>query len=214
MANLRAQVVFQGKSNKPEDVFVNTYHFSSASTGQAAAEVVRDHLVELYNVAAPAPGSGALALSLSNVISRAANASKIKVYDLADVQPRIPIQFSWTLGPSESATAIELPAEVAICASLYSEFNRPRFRGRVYLGPWLSIQEDEPTTDRSRPPAVIRQRIASTFRRLIDKGANTQNLAIWSTVDQQMRVVTSGWVDDAWDIQRRRGQDAAIRTLI
>jgi hypothetical protein len=210
---MRAQVVLQGKSGKPEDVFVNTYHFVATSGGIGDAGVIRDHLVELYNVVPPGAGLRAIASDLSNVCLRTANASKVKVYNLADPMPRIPFSFDWTLGPSLAATGIELPAELAVCVSYYATLNRPRMRGRAYIGPWVSVQEDVGTTERSRPPAVIRDSLAATFKRLIDKPAEVVQLAVYSTVDSVARVVTNGWVDDAWDIQRRRGQDAETRTL-
>lgn len=215
MPILRAQVVLPGVSGLPEDVFVNTFHFSSASTGEGAADVIRDHLVELYNTVPPAPGSRSMAGDMSNVISRVANACKIKVYDLADAMPRIPIERSWTLGPSLSSAATELPAELAVCASFFAGVNRPRFRGRVYLGPWqLLISADAPTQQRAVIGSATVASVAAAFRRLIDKTANTQNLAVYSTVDNVARIVTGGWVDDAWDIQRRRGQTAQSRTLM
>lgn len=217
MAVLRAQTVLQGKSNKPEDVFVNTWHFDSASTGPAAAAVVRDHLVEFFNTATTGTPSGAaIAGAISNVVSRAANACKVKVYDLADPEPRIPIEFAWTMGANEGGTVAELPAEVALCASFYAGVNRPRTRGRVYLGPWSIgyTVDDTVLADRAIPTVDLRNRIAGALKRLIAKPANTQNLAVYSTVDNVARIVTNGWVDDAWDTQRRRGQAATARVLV
>lgn len=222
MAIVRAQVIFQGKSNKPEDVFVNTYHFNTQGTTTADFEVCRDHLIELYNVAGPLAGSRALAMDLSNVILRTANSARIKLYVIPPGPPPAPpapynppaADYTWTLGASGASTGVELPAEMAICASFYALVNRPRYRGRVYLGPWqIGVSQDEAVTDRANVLTAIRTGIASTFGRLVNKGANTSNLAVYSRADGTARVVTNGWVDDAWDVQRRRGQDATVRTL-
>jgi len=213
MPTLKAQVVFQGTSNKPEDVFVNTFHFTTTLADFGTKEEIKNALVEMYNVTPPGSGNRALALDMSNFVSRTANASFVKVYNLADAQPRIPTIFPWTLAAASGA-AVDFPAEVAICVSYYAQVNQPRFRGRVFFGPWLAgVGVDDGTTNRAMPSAVLRDSVAQTIKRLVDKPNESYQLAVYSTVDNVARPVTAGWVDDAWDIQRRRGQDAANRTL-
>lgn len=214
MPTMRAQVVLQGTSNKPEDVFVNTFHFLTTAGGIGDATAIKDALVELYNTVPPGTGLRALCADITQFVSRAANASKVKVYNLADPKPRIPFTFDWQLGASLNSTAMEMPAEVAICASFYATLNRPRYRGRVYFGPWtLGISDDDGTTNRAKPSVVLRDSVAATMKRLVDKPNEVFELAVYSTVDAIARKVTNGWVDDAWDVQRRRGQDAANRTV-
>ena len=36
--------------------------------------------------------------------------------------------------------------------------------------------------------------------------------AVWSRHDALARAVVGGWCDDAWDVQRRRGEVAVVRT--
>ncbi len=216
MADLRALVTLPYLSGKPEDISVNVLHFNSASTGEAAADVIRDHVAQLFNVTPPLGFSGnalaPIASFLSNALSRVANACTVKVYDLATPLPRIPIVRTWTLGPATSTTAKELPAEVALCASIFAGQNVKRRRGRIYFGPFTeSALEDDSQFQRSRPAVILRDSVFSAVRRMMNLPANTQNLAVHSKADNQTRVVTGGWVDDAWDIQRRRGQDAALR---
>jgi hypothetical protein len=213
MATMRAQVVFQGMSNTPEDVVVNTYHFVSPDYAIVNRDLVRDYLVELYNTTVPAPGTGKIAESMSSFLSRVANASKIKVYDLAEPKPRTPTTYSWTLAANSGGALVELPAEVAVCASFYALQNRPRYRGRVYLGPWVSNVLQDALNDRSRPQTTLIDTIAGAFNRLLLKPGTGPKLAIQSNADGQARIATNGWVDDAWDTQRRRGQDAKSRTL-
>lgn len=217
MAILRAQVQFQGKSGKPEDVVVNTWHFDSASSDDAAVDVIRDQLVAFYNTATTGtPSGGPIAEHLSEWLSRTANASKIKVYDLADAKPRVARERSFTLGPSLTGPPTELPAEVALCVSFYAGQNRPRYRGRVYLGPFVTTANQEETTgggQRSAPTASLVDRCAGALKRLIQDPL-TQNLAVYSEMDNVARVVTNGWVDDAWDTIRSRGQAATRRVLV
>lgn len=211
MATIRAQVVLPYVSNKPEDVAVNTWHFSSASAGEAAYDVIRDHLVEFYNASHPA--NSALCASLSNALNRTANAAKIKFYDLADAKPRPVSERLWTLGPPSSSTLAELPAEVAVVGSFYALRNLPRYRGRLFFGPFHSGVLLDATNERSRPSASLVETIRLSFARLIGKAANTQNLAVYSRVDNVARIATAGWVDDAWDTQRRRGQEPLSRSV-
>lgn len=216
MPDLRAIVTIPFLSGLPEDVSVNVLHFSSASSDDAATDVIRNHVVELYNTAPPLGFSGnalpAISSYYSNACSRAANACSVKVYDLADAMPRVPRERLWTLGPSSNAAGKEVPAEVAVVGSIYSGLNRPRQRGRVFFGPFHeAAMEDDPSFQRGRPALLLRDAIFSALRRLATKAANTQNLAVYSRVDGVMRVVDHGWVDDAWDTQRRRGQEAAGR---
>jgi hypothetical protein len=217
MAVLRAQVVFPGLSNKPEDVVVNTFHFDSASVDDAAVDVIRDQLVEFYNVATTGqtPGGPNIASYLSQWLSRATNACKIKVYNLADPLPRIVRERSWTLAAA-AGSAIELPAEVALCASFYAGLNRPRYRGRVYLGPFTTVSGSDVVTggpERATPTVALIDSVAGSLKRLI-LNPLTQNLAVYSQLDGVARVVTNGWVDDAWDTVRSRGQAATRRVMV
>lgn len=212
---LRVQNIFQGKSNKPEDVFVNTFHFDTAGATNADVNVAFDHVVEFFNVLPGAAPNVKLSDRIGNVVSRNVDACLLKAYNLDDPAPRFPLLTRrWTLLPGASTTAIDLPAELAVCASFYALQNRPRYRGRLYLGPWTVDSLSEGTEDRAKVGDSLRLSIAAALSRLITKGANTSNLAVFSTVDNAMRVATAGWVDDAWDIQRRRGQDATSRTLV
>lgn len=228
MADLRAIVTLPFLSGKPEDVAVNVLHFSSASSDDAAADVIAAHVAELFNVTPPVGPSGngltPIAAYISNAVSRAANACSVKVYDLADAEPRIPRTRLWTLGASLSSTAKELPAEVALAVSIWGVANRPRTRGRIYFGPLTEqVLTDDAVTQRSHVSVIIRETFGGAVKRLIGKPANTQNLGIWSrglyTVDKvpqapvpgSMTIATNGWVDDAWDTQRRRGQESVLR---
>jgi hypothetical protein len=58
--------------------------------------------------------------------------------------------------------------------------------------------------------------LAKALRDLIDASVTetTWSLAVYSVADAVAREVTNGWVDNAWDTQRRRGIDATARTLV
>lgn len=212
MPTVRAQVVFKGLSGMPEDVFVNTFHFLTAGMGAPILDNLSGRLEALYN----GPGTGAapqgpLGLYMSNVINRNIGACEIKFYDLSTPQPRIPTVRTWTLFQGESA-AINLPAEVAICSSFYAGQNIPRRRGRIYIGPMASQCIEEGPTERARPSGPVRQLIAQKTRQLA-VNAEGGEWAVYSKADGTAHAVTAGWVDDAFDTQRRRGEDATGRLL-
>lgn len=227
MPYLRAQVVLPGSSNLPEDVFINTFHFQTQSATVTEAENIVAALKDLYTLAAPggSPANAPIGQWIGGVVKRDANACKIKVYDLEEPKPR-PIlhtgQFTMT-GTSTGYTQ-DLPAEVALCATFWGVANRPRTRGRVYLGPWGNHASGAGTNGRSIPIIGLRQSIAASFGRLINISGATFQLCVFSrgvyqidgvvqpVTEQLYTPVTDGWVDDAWDTQRRRGQEATTRT--
>lgn len=217
MPTIRAQVTFQGLSNKPEDVVVNTWHFVHADYTPASQQAVADALIEFYNVATTGtPGGSAICTALSKWLSRGTLKSSVKTYDLATPKPRVPAVYPFTLGQADAATSAELPAEVALCASFYATQNLKRQRGRVYLGPWSTgyTADDTVQVERAIPTTALMNAVAGSLKRLITKPDTGPRLAVYSEMDGQARIVTNGWVDNAWDTQRRRGQDATLRTLV
>lgn len=217
MPTLRAQVVLAGLSNKPEDVVVNTFHFQHADALAVSRQIVADYVIEFYNVLTTGTPSGpAVADYLSKWLSRAASKSVVKVYDLAEPMPREPSLHPFTLGASSMGVVAEMPAEVALCASFYATRNLPRQRGRLYIGPFSvpATVDDTAQVERAIPSSSLIGSLAGSLKRLIAKPDTGPRFSVWSPSDQQSRIVTNGWVDNAWDTQRRRGQDATLRTLV
>lgn len=213
---VRAQVILPGLSGKPEDVFVNTFHFDSAATDAATVDLLTGRITEFYNQSAPMPtpsGNAApgIASYISHVVSRLANACSVRFYNLADAEPRAYVERRWQLaGSSGTGTSKELPTEVACCTSFYGTRNMPRQRGRLYIGPFHEgAIEDDATFQRSRPALGLRESIHGSSKRLAMKVGN--KWAVFSPTSGLTHPVTAGWVDDAWDTQRRRGQDAEGR---
>jgi hypothetical protein len=81
----------------------------------------------------------------------------------------------------------------------------------LYLGPLSNISlELESTTNRVRVIAAARATIAGAAARLID--STHGDWMVWSRTDSAVHSVVGGFVDDAYDIQRRRGERAVGRT--
>jgi hypothetical protein len=226
MANLRAQVVFHSQSGKPEDRVVNTFHFQAGTHSDGTAEAIKNKLASFYNVSTPIAQTGGTGIAgyLSNSISRGTFPAEVRVYNLADPKPRLPIVKTFILGNASDMTALELPSEVALCLSFFGTRNLPRLRGRVYLGPFLNtaLSDDSGAAYKSRPAPNLVDTIRQAAKGLL-QGFTEASWAVWSNglytvnkvpqppVPGSSALVTAGWVDNAWDTQRRRGFDASTR---
>lgn len=213
----RAQVIFQGKSGLPEDRFITSWAFQGPEVepNSVATSAIAAMLNDFY--ATPvAPSTATVVTNLSDVIQRGPGAMKINVYGLAQAPPRAPFEYEFDLPVVDTGTPY--PAEVAVCASFYSERNLPRNRGRVYVGPLRSaVSQEETTTGRVRVSDAFMGVLRDSMQRLAADSATTgegrPRWCVLSLADQALKPVTNGWVDDAFDIQRRRGEQATNRTL-
>lgn len=115
-----------------------------------------------------------------------------------------------------------LPSELAVVLSYHADFTgvpehapgerpRSRYRGRLYIGPMASSALGADST--SHRPYVaqnVRETIAAGAARLSQL---EPSWSVWSRKDSQLRQITQGYVDDAWDVQRRRGEEPVARSF-
>lgn len=128
----------------------------------------------------------------------------LKVYDLADPEPRAPI-FTGSWEFSSAPTGDPLPAEVALCISFegarISGEPQRRRRGRMYMGPIA-----QSINDNGRPGATALTNFVGFFQDFVaDLNLSGGLFAVWSRMDGAAVEVVNSWVDNAWDTQRRRG---------
>lgn len=205
----RAQVVFTAKTGQAEDVVVNTFGFNNSqiATKNQMADGIRDSLFDFYGTVVEQSGQMIASMISGDLVE---NVAQIKIYDLGDPPPRQVIEREITLAISPGAP---LPPEVALCASFYGNGrNLPRQRGRVFLGP-LKASYTELVGPQVRWTEPARTTVAHAMRRLM-QGAIGRS-AQWNVISPTAVTgyqVTNGWVDDAIDIQRRRGTDPTVRT--
>jgi len=220
MAIALCQVIFQDVSLLPEDVFVNTFHFDSGPGAVTVADATDMHtaLKSFYNDVHGA-GVNPLAFEMSTNLQR--NASQIKTFDLSTPEPRVPVlQETWTLGAGGATP--NYPNEVACCLSYKNGAPFPgiplaRQRGRIFHGPLQSNVGGNSQGDmRPGPPYMIELAEAGKF---LIQDVNT----VWvvhspSQVDDaavfQDFTVTTCYVDNAFDTQRRRGRAPTSRTVL
>lgn len=154
---------------------------------------------------------GIRAALLSNDIAQ--NGHITKFYALPGVMPNYPYdEVTWNLSSAPSGAG--LPREVALAASFQGSraagYPQARRRGRIFIGPLLSG-----VNSNGRPSTAAKDALVAACETLHDALHVSPNeyWAVWSTVDQDAVEVQNGWVDDAFDTQRRRGVEVTTRTV-
>lgn len=209
MSLIRAQVVFQGFTNLVTDRFVHTFHFDHVDNYTVHGGNVRAALTQFYTGTATGGTTGPGA-NLAPCVSRTVT---VHTYNLADPEPRIPTTTTFTL-PTAVSTS-NLPQELAVCLSYRGTLPiHPRRRGRIYFGP-LANHTDNLLPGSSSAYAfvgsILRQRLVEHAKDLRNNGS--VGWCILSSVPSQNIVpIDAGYVDDAFDIQRRRGHETTVRT--
>lgn len=227
MPTARAMVVLKGNSGLPKDRYINTFHFTTADWVTSTLDLIRDRLVEFYNTDPAGVTNGRITFNLANFINRNANASEIRIYRMEDAEPRAPVVYNWTLGASGGSTNTGLPGEVAAVLSYYGTRNIPRRRGRIYIGPFhTGALAADVTGEEGKLGSTTRSGIAGAADRLAtyntgpqwvvySSGARVQpgeSGTVGALLPPTTYAVTAGFVDDAFDIQRRRGRSPSTRT--
>lgn len=203
MADIRAQVILHTTDANPENYISNSWCFKNFDPGTDDAATVT-MLKDFYD--------DITASYWSSVIAQ--NGHEVKLSELPGTPPNYPYfesTFNLATAPSGSA----LPSECAIALSFQGArvagFPQSRRRGRLYLGPWGATANVS-----GRPLAALMTQIANaalTLKATADSIGSLGGWAVWSTVDQAAVRVDNGWIDNAWDTQRRRGLSYTSRTL-
>jgi hypothetical protein len=201
---LLAVVTLRASSGVPADNVINTHHID-VITSSAQARAAFTLAAEAFYQDVSAWFSNLLAVT----------GHTIEFYDLDDPQPRQPFgengfDFTGAL-PSNS-----LPAEVACVVSsraAYASGSPPaRRRGRFYLGPFQGNAVE--VTGKIKNTVVDDiATAAQTFYQAVNAGGDAEAV-VYSQVDGVGRPIVQTWVDNEWDIQRRRGGIATYRNTL
>lgn len=127
--------------------------------------------------------------------------------------------FTWSGGFSGNANVEECAITLSMKADMtglteYYLNKRPRAhrRGRLYLGPLNTLPLSvDATTGRTLVSSSARTTIVDAATALRD-AMSPYTWCIWSREDRAFYPVVNGWVDNAFDTQRRRGPKATART--
>lgn len=222
-AVLHITAALQHKSGIPRDKTMNTWTFFNP--GGFGADKIADANVCITKLNAFYDNIDGVAIA-QNI--QTTNGLHYQVFDVSshlDGSAAGPPILEVDHSVSPQATNIPLPNEVAIAITFKaaygtaSEFGpggtrpRARLRSRVYIGPLptavvaAAATITEPIVD---PATVTALRTAALT--LSGDSVGGWLLGVWSRTDQAVRDVVGGWIDNAFDTQRRRGNDATLRT--
>lgn len=215
MPTCRVQVIIPYTSGVPSDVITNTWHFDSLDgepIDNTRCGVLFSRLATFYTSVYTAGTGKSMAAYI--------NESQIvmKAYDLSDPKPRTAVRESVvpiTVGTKSTGV---IPSEASVVLSYHTEYesgiNKASQRGRVYLGGLGDACIS--------PSSVSRSSFVSPGMRTAVTGAadtlagavlaDDWGWVVYSEKLSQSFAVAGGWVDDAIDTQRRRGQAATTRT--
>jgi hypothetical protein len=116
-----------------------------------------------------------------------------------------------------TTTGDALPPQVAACFTTrcepYGGHRRQSFYNRQFIGPLNSLTLDG---DSARPSANFRTTLSEGFDELLDAmdtfGADLGRPCVYSPTNDSSGLVYEAWVDNAFDIQRRRKFDPTTKT--
>lgn len=224
-AMYRGVVVFHGSSLMPEDRYNMDFHFVNgtlASDGTNADEIVQ--MLENF-INTTTAGTPLSAYRSPDVVG-----CDVVVYAHPDLNPATPTGppvVTTTIPFDGAADPTGLPNEVAVALSFHGnlttvpEFQgatrpRARRRGRIFFGP-LSISAQQhvaPFALQPRPASALKQLLLEHADLLMNQ-ANAALLpwVVWSRAGQSVVSVEGGWVDNAFDTQRRRGVAPTSRNV-
>lgn len=142
----------------------------------------------------------------------AATGHQVKFYNLPGTPPNYPFdETTWALAAVPAGNPA--PSEVALCVSFQGAKQagtpQSRRRGRMYIGPL-----NQSTMGYDRPATAMMTTFATTTKALV-VAVNTipdHGFGVWSGISGSWTPVTDGWVDNAFDTQRRRGVEVTART--
>lgn len=126
------------------------------------------------------------------------------------------LAFDYTVSPAGTA----LPSEVACCLSFHADYGadvefgaggtrpRSRDRGRVFIGPLDQSAVGAGANGTARVHSNLQHTLYFAGQRL---QAAEVNWCVWSRSKAALLPVTAMYVDDAFDVQRRRGEAPTSR---
>lgn len=216
----RAQVTIPLDSGVPEDAIVNTLYFDDDDDPIADEGDTRDWIMILLTAFYNAIDG----FVFPNTVG--ANAT-VRLYDMADAEPRVPL-YTETIALTPY-TAGPMVNEVAICASFAAQVESgdvpARKRGRIFLGP-VTVDAGVLVGSQVRPTTSTMDAIRDAMDAMADGYEHPASpgyrcrWAVYSpktdelgTLGEAFSDVVRGWVDDAFDTQRRRGPVATTRLV-
>lgn len=215
---------FPYKDQFARDVAENVFYFNSPTTNDVDTVVgaLTALLVQFYTGTTGDGRTDALSAYLAFVIDRPKWSLSFYEVDPATGHTGPPQQVVVNPEPLANPTNVQpAPEEVALCSSYggghdvageLSTLPVASRYGRIYLGP-LNIDCLYATGDGysiPKPSLITDLQLASAT--LVEAAAfSSMQWVIWSVKHLVGTLIEQGWVDNAWDTQRRRGTAPTAR---
>jgi len=224
----RAVSRMQNNSGVAADQVENTFYFlTAAPAGDTQfSEVVTSWNNFWNNTQSTAKSVGNF---IANTMSRDVGAHFLDFYEMPATAGVVgpPVSFkTWSL-PAVEPGGSPLPQELAIAVSYHADYTgfvergpggtrpRARRRGRFFVGPSVVTALEETGTvavgAQTVTPEVMQTLVDASSEFATAMAAGNTPWQVFSKTDWAAHTVVSGWVDDNWDVQRRRGPAASSR---
>jgi hypothetical protein len=225
-----ATVTLPHMSGLARDEVVNGFSFKSDVDGTLAdLTAIHDRLQAFYGTAASGTGRS-LGSYISPCIKRTASPI-VRYYDvsahLSGLPHGSPITTDGLAALDPAGSTDPLPSEVACVLSFNSAYSsdaefapgarpRSRDRGRVFIGPLnMDAHQVDGTFNIAKPHATFRDTLLQLANKLHDDAlTNHVPWCTWSRKNARMEFVLAGWVDDAFDTVRNRGERPTLKTTM
>jgi hypothetical protein len=199
MATHKYVVALGADSSLARDYMVNTLYFHHLDSGGVLN-------VDLGAMADTVCGA------YQAMITGAATATReirCKVYDVTAAAEHPPL--AEAVRNAGAFPASQYMREIAVCLSFKADGTPARRRrGRIYVP--LTVALSGTVSMGIRPPAAVRDRLIALADAFAAAGGADVSWRVRSQADQDDYQVVRSWVDDEYDVQRRRGFRPTTRT--
>lgn len=218
MTVYHAATILTPVSGVPEDIRQQSWYAEDPGQppGVAEAAIIGGLVEEMYTQAVG--GGAGLGTFISNSVSRVALACAVRVWSIdgATGAETFVVEIPFTMPVATSGGLY--PGEVACRLSIHgaldgSEADRSK-RGGPFLGPLSDGTGVNDGNGTLRPTAGLMAQMIARYQEF-DDGlvANGMVPVVWSRTTLTAHTVVGGWVDDAFDTQRRRGGIPTSRSV-
>ena len=212
MPNFAVQCTIPYFTGIPEDVCTNVLHFSRESAPISTNwDDLATNVTDFYEFVYVGGSSG---IAMANYA--VPSGFRLTAYDLGDPIPRAPV-FEATPGLAGfTPVATTLPPESSVCLSFQgnkiSGEPQARRRGRMYLGCIGTAWDSSSSSSFPKVNTTRMSHLATACQNLVgDSTDDGWTWTVYSRTDSAGVAITNGWIDDAPDTQRRRGNNATQR---
>lgn len=236
--DILARVTIPKDSGLPEDSAINTLAYAFVGTpGSGDFADLATAIYGFYWDDVGGVGETVLNYLSEDVRTGASSSWLIEFYEIEHpfVNLGSPLASVGDDSPAQVvANSYNLPDEMAICLSFGASHltvdestpggapgpigdthPRARRRGRIYVGP-LNAGVSDGAGANPRPSTGFRDDVTIAARERLAQEADAAGFtwSVWSRADDILRPVTTVWIDNAFDVQRRRGLAPTDRTTL